>query len=342
MITVSEIAKKAGVSATTVSLCFQKDSRISEKTRKKVLDIASNHGYFPNKIAQMLRCGESNLIGIVVSESDTPFMQDIVTNAEKVLSENGYNVMIFSTYREIEREREVLTAAMEFKARGLIVTACERDDPELISISKSGLPLVCVDSQPKNVKSHLILEDMEGISKMGVNYLLGLGHRKILFLNAWKEHEHFTSFATFNRVCKETLAANNVELGGKYFKNAGLYVKDGFKAVTEALWDGLDFTAVFCISDNVAVGAIDALEEKGKKIPTDVSVLGIDDSEIAKLKRISLTTIGTSYGNTYMHIGEMAADLLIRSIDDETYPLKEIIMLPKLVERDSCCVVKEL
>ena len=86
MITISEIANLAGVSATTVSLCFKENSRISEKTRKKVLAIASEHGYFPNKLAQVLRGEESNLVGIVVSEFDTPFMQDIVTNAEKYLS----------------------------------------------------------------------------------------------------------------------------------------------------------------------------------------------------------------------------------------------------------------
>jgi len=335
MITVNEIAKLAGVSATTVSLCFKEKSRISENTRKKVLEIASKHGYFPNKIAQILKKGSSNLVGIVVSEFDTPFMQEIVTNAERYLSDVGYKVMIFSTYRDLEKEKEALTQLMEFQACGLIVCACERENDLLSRISKS-LPTVCVDSEPPNVNSHYIIENMTGIVKTGLDYLLSLGHEKILFINGSKKEEHFKSFKLFNDTSKEYLKTKGIELGKKYFINGGIYIKDGYNAIQQALWQNLDFSAVFCISDNVAVGVMEALDEKGISIPEEVSVLGVDDSEMAKLRRINLTTIVTTYGKNYMHIGEMAADLLIKSLRDKDYPLKKIIMEPKLVVRGSC------
>ena len=222
---------------------------------------------------------------------------------------------------------------MEFQACGLIVCACERENEVLSNLS---IPVVCVDSVPPKVNSHYIIEDMDSIVRCGLDYLFSLGHEKILFVNGSENEEHFNSFIHFSKAAKKYMREKGLEPGKKYFVNGGIYIKDGYKAVSQALWQDLDFTAVFCISDNVAIGAIDALEEKGRSVPDQVSVLGIDNSEIGKLRRISLTTVSTYYGDNYMHIGEMAADLLLKSVNNKDYPLKKIVMEPKLVVRGSC------
>ncbi|MHB1459520.1 MAG: LacI family DNA-binding transcriptional regulator, partial [Armatimonadota bacterium] len=120
-VTILDVAKTAGVSPSTVSLCFKGKTRISDSTRKRVLEIAREIGYVPNQFARRLRLGKSKLIVLIVPEIDTPFISDIVTTVEKTLAVDGYHVLVFSTFRNIELEKRAVQAAMELSVEGVII-----------------------------------------------------------------------------------------------------------------------------------------------------------------------------------------------------------------------------
>lgn len=337
-ITVIDVAKKANVSATTVSLCFQDESRVSESTRARVLKAAQDIGYVPNQFARRLRSGKSRLIGLLVAEVYTPFMAEIIAGVERTVIEKGYNVLVFSTFRDIEIEKRLVQAASELKVEGLIVTACEKDNPLLQQLSESSFPTVYLDSFPPKPTCPYVVNDMEAVSRVGTEYLLGIGHRRILLLNGEERSKSFSSFASMERAYKLALEKWRVPLDHQLIRYHGTDLQHGYEGTKNALGDGLDFSAIFAISDNVALGVIECLETHGKRVPQDVSVLGIDNSEISGLSRIGLSTIETYHRTSGKEdMGELAAKALLKIIEEgPDAQVEPVVLKPRLVLRKSC------
>jgi len=324
---------------TTVSLCFQEGSRISEKTRKKVLEAAKEIGYVPNQFARRLRSGKSRLIGLVVTEFDTAFVSDIIAGVERIVAAEGYNVLVFSTFRDIDIEKNVVRAAYEMMAEGLIVAACEEHNSVLQNLSDIDYPIVYVDSIPPKSDGAYVINDMDAIARLGLEYLLSLGHRDILLINGHEIYRAFSSFSKFENTYRSVFASNGIKVREELLRYGGAYIKDGCSAVCSALDDGIDFSAVFAISDMVALGVIEGLERRGLNVPQDVSVIGIDDSEVSSLKRIGLSTIATTISDSSdQNMGVIAANMLLNMLSSENPQTNapSVILKPHLILRDSC------
>lgn len=328
---------------TTVSLCFQEGSRISDKTRKKVLAAAKEIGYVPNQFARRLRLGKSRLVGLVVTEVDTPFVADIIAGVEQTLAAEGYNVLVFSTFRDIQTEKNVVRAAYEMMAEGLIVAACEEKNSVLQNLSNIDYPIVYVDSIPPESNGAYVINDMDAIARLGLEHLLSLGHKDILIINGQEVYRNFSSFLKFDNTYRSVFANNGIKVREELLRYGGAYIKDGCSAISSALDDGVDFSAVFAISDMVALGVIEGLERRGLSVPRDISVIGIDDSEVSSLKRIGLSTIATcSNESGKQNMGVIAANILLDMLSTENSQTstKNVILRPHLVLRDSCIEYK--
>lgn len=324
---------------TTVSLCFQEGSRISDKTRKKVLDAAREIGYVPNQFARRLRSGKSRLIGLIVTEVDTAFAADIIAGVEKTMASHGYNVLVFSTHRNIDTEKKVVRAAYEMMAEGLIVAACEEENSALKRLGNSKYPIVYVDSVPPQPDIKYVINDMNAIAKLGLDYLLDLGHRDILLVNGHQKYRRFSSFSRFEDTYRKVYADRGLQVNEKLLRYSGAYIKDGDRAVCAALDDGARFSAVFAISDIIALGVIDGLESRGYRVPDDISVLGIDDSEVSSLRRIGLSTIATfNLSNHTQSMGTISAELLLKMLtsDASAKDVESVVLTPSLIQRNSC------
>lgn len=337
-VTVADVARLAKVSATTVSLCFQDESRISEKTRRRVLAAAQKLGYLPNQFARRLRSGKSRLIGLLVAEVYTPFMAEIIAGVERTVIEKGYNVLVFSTFRDIEIEKRVVQSACELKVEGIIITACEEKNELLDQLSENGFPLVYLDSLPPTPRCPYVINDMNAITLLGTEYLLELGHQRILLVNGEERSKSFSSFALMERAYCSALRKQRIIPDPQLIRYSGTSIRDGYSAVQQVLAEKIDFSAVFTVSDHVALGVINCLEAHGKKVPDDISVLGIDNNEVSALNRISLTTIETFTKTSGKEdMGMLAAKILLHAIKNGIEATTESIVLkPRLVERLSC------
>jgi len=340
-VTISDVAERAGVSATTVSLSFKKGTRISEATRQRVLKAARDVGYIPNQFARRLRLGRSKLIALIVPEIDTPFISDIVTTVENKLAVDGYNVLIFSTFRDCDLERRAAQAAMELSVEGVIVAACEGENDGLRQMCESECPVVYIDSIPKREgQCGYVINDMTATGCIGTEYLLRLGHRRILLVDGPERHRDFSSFRRIAEAYQATLEKHGLDYDPRLVVSQGLYIDDGFKAVERALDEDVEFTAVFAISDWVALGAIQCIESHGLRVPDDVSVLGIDNSAMAGLNRVNLTTIEmyNPHGNGES-MGDAAARMLLQVLGSgggEAHVCESVVFKPRLVLRGSC------
>jgi len=352
---------------TTVSLCFQEGSRISGKTRKKVLEAAREIGYVPNQFARRLRSGKSRLIGLVVTEADTAFVADIIAGVEQTVAAKGYNVLVFSTYRDINTERNVVRAAYEMMAEGLIVAACEEQNSVLQHLSEIDYPIVYVDSVPPGSKgayvtdatdtitatgeltnepvqfSAYVINDMEAIARLGIEHLLSLGHKDILIINGQEMYKNFSSFSRLENAYRSVYEQNGIKVREELLRYGGAYIKDGCSTICRVLDEGIKFSAVFAISDMVALGVIEGLERRGLRVPNDVSVIGVDDSEVSSLKRIGLTTISTCQNDSgKQNMGVIAANMLMEMLipENSQTQIQNVILKPNLILRDSCKVYK--
>lgn len=303
------------------------------------MQAAKDLGYIPNQFARRLRSGKSKLIGLVVTEMDTAFVADIIAGVEQTLAAEGYNVLVFSTFRDIQKEKKVVRAAFEMMAEGLIVAACEEPNSVLANLVNRKYPVVYVDSVPPAETAACVINDMYAIAELGLRYLLELGHRDILLVNGHEMYRNFSSYARFEQTYRRILGENGIPVNDKMIKYAGAYARDGSVAVQQAIEQGLKFSAVFAISDIIALGVIEGLERRGLHVPDEVSVIGIDDSEVSSLKRIGLSTIATCTSDSgKQNMGMLAANMLLEMLDDpdKRAGVQSVVLDPRLVLRDSC------
>jgi LacI family transcriptional regulator len=300
--------------------------------------VAAQLGYVPNQFARRLRSGKSRLIGLLVAEVYTPFMAEIIAGVESEIVEQGYNVLVFSTFRDIEIEKRVVQSVCELMVEGIIVAACEEENPLLRQLCENRFPLVYLDSRPPLPDCAYVMNDMEAVARLGMEYLLRLGHRRILLVNGEERIKSFSAFAALENEYRAALQESGVAPDDALIRYHGITLRDGYDAVQSALEEGVEFSAVFAVSDHVALGVIECLEAHGKKVPDDVSVLGIDNSEISGLSRIGLSTIETYHKTSGKEdMGTLAAHSLLEMIGQEgSTPAPPIILKPRLVRRHSC------
>lgn len=337
-VTVGDVAEAAKVSATTVSLCFQENSRISAKTRQRVLSVAEKLGYVPNQFARRLRSGKSQLIALLVAEMHSPSIIEIISGVERACIEQGYNALVFNTFRDIEIEKKVVQSACELKVEGIIVMASEEKNERLLQLCESHFPLVYLNSLPPIPDCSHIIYDMEMITKTGMGYLLGLGHRRILLVTSEENSKKFSSFAHFEKAYGKALKKQGIKIDPRLIRYGGTTIEDGRNAVTNVIQEGVDFSAVFAICDEAALGVIEGLEQHGKRVPIDVSVLGIDNISTSALSRIGLTTIEMyNTSSDEKNLGTLAAKMLLRAIGNNgESPVEFLVLKPNLIERQSC------
>lgn len=332
MATIKDIAKMAGVSVTTVSKVINNYPDISQKTREKVNKIIEQENYHPNAIARSLSTNKSHSIGIFFTDHFNsglrhPFFRDIIYGIERTFFQKGYDLILFAnqwgerfSYTEKCKNRNV---------DGAILMGMPRTDPYLDKLINSNIPTVFVDLDliGKNA-SYVISDNITGARK-AVNYLYEIGHRKIGMIMGHRvtkpAQDRLIGFQ--NEIDELNLTYNPKWIVGTEFGENG-----GYLAMKELLKLEDRPTAIFCQGDEIAIGAMKAIEEKGYNVPDDFSLIGFDDIEISRYITPGLTTIRQDK----LTMGRKAAELLLEIINNpyRTYP--PIILPTKLIERDSC------
>lgn len=332
MVNIKDVARKAGVSISTVSYAINNSPKVSPETRKRILKIAEEMNYNPSGLARNLKRKKTEIIGVFLDGIVGPYYNDIVFGVQETLKAMGYGLIV--SIIDKKQKNYGYNLLMERWVDGAIILNASLLPQELtIKISES-VPLVLIDIGPeiliqrKSKQICTFILDNFGGAYLAAEHLIGLGHSKIGYFNGLED-----SFDNQQR--KEgflsALQKSGLELSPKYdlqgrFRSHLAYDVIQRLALEKDLPD-----AIFCANDEMAIGAIKAFDEAGIRVPEDIAIIGFDDISYASMIKPSLSTI--HYDRYKM--GESAVKYIFEMFRG-IYQSEPIKIQTSLVIRDSC------
>lgn len=336
--TIYDIAKYAKTSTATVSrVLSNSDYPVSDELKQRVLDAARKLNYTPNLVGRQLKTNENLDIGIIIPSISNPFYPMLLLGVEDVAREKGYNVFLCNSLRKPENEKKYLSTLFQKQIKGIIISSITKNQVYLKQLQQKGLKIVAFD-QGISLDCCKISFDFYSGGYMAAEHLIELGHRKIAFLSApltrysrIQIYEGFMQCMNDNGInpiqdyiiLSESEEESHDQIyefkNGKYLVNKLLESK---KPVP---------TAIFCINDMTAFGAIQELTKNKIYVPRDISVMGFDNIPTSEMITPSLTTVDQSA----YEMGTLAANMLITNLESSNDKNIEVVLKPKLVARNS-------
>lgn len=331
-VTLEEIAQIVGVSRSTVSRALNDSPLISRNTKRRVKQVADSLGYVPNVLARGLKNEHTELIAVILSSVVNPFVTDIVQGIEDMLERNSYKPIYFDSNGTVEKEIKHIYSARQLKVDGMIIITTQSESSSLSRLLRGGYPVVFLDNIIETDFADYVTVDNYLGAKLAVEYLLSIGHTDIQFIGG-------PTGVYVNERRKEGYvdALKNVGLEPRleWTCKGGFLMEHGYDVACKLIQAGDIASALFCVSDSIAIGVMRAFTEKGIRVPQDVSIVGYDDLPIARYLPISLTSVE----QPKLEMGRVAAERLINRINGslcEDY--QKIVLEPQLIIRETTLV----
>lgn len=336
-ITLKELATIVGLSPGTVSVVLNNTNRadtIPQKTKDKILQAAKEYGYRPHYFARSLRANRSFTIGVIAAELSDGYCAMILNGVESAVSQQGY---FYLNTNHLHRQ-ELLT----HNSQMLI----ERQVEGIITIDtkirfQTDLPIVAVAGHEDLPGVTNVVINHQTAAELGIEHLYSLGHRKIALI---KGQEFSADTQIRFETIMEAAAKRGITIDEKHIvqlEGINPSPEVGYTAAKKLLAKTKDFTAIFAFNDMSAIGAIRALQDAGRRVPEDVSVVGFDNIYFAEFNSPSLTTIR----QPLFEMGELAAETLLKKLsksnNGENIP-QTLSVEPELIIRNSTSKVRQL
>ncbi|MHB1485450.1 MAG: LacI family DNA-binding transcriptional regulator [Saccharofermentanales bacterium] len=305
--TIKDVAAKANVSVATVSRVINNDASVSPSTKENVLKIIRDMDYSPNILGRHLRKSHTKNVLVMIPSISNQFYSKIITRIESVARKSGYTTLLCMSHNDRELELKYLEMLVTRVVDGMIFLTSQLTASEIEDIS-SKHPVVQCCEYIEGSNTDIVSIDNETAAFDAVSSLAGMGHRSIAFFGA---KERYTSAVLRENGYLRALASHGIRIDSSLIFHDGYSYLSGQNMVMEMLRLKEMPTAGFCISDSIAIGCIRKLIEKGIKVPDDFSVIGFDDTSIAKMYCPSISTVAQPQAD----IGEMAMDLLVRRMN---------------------------
>jgi DNA-binding LacI/PurR family transcriptional regulator len=308
-VTVKDIAKKAGVSHSTVSRALHSNPLISEETKQRIQQIAVDLGYLPSAAARTLKTNRSQVLGVVLSSIDDPFFSEILQGIEEIIQSSGYSLFIAAAHRDPAREREIVQTMVEHRTDGVIICSTSFSEERSRQFLRYGVPIVVVNNQAvEDFRYSIYHDDVDG-SRQVTRHLIELGHTRIAYIG-----NSASGRTTLDRLTgfRQEMESAGLAVPAEYLHEAsgggtddGLSVAEHFLSLPERP------TALVCYNDMVAIGVMKGLQQAGICVPEDISITGFDNIVFSAYTNPPLTTLD----QPKRFIGEEAARLLLELLD---------------------------
>ncbi|MBU3108787.1 LacI family DNA-binding transcriptional regulator [Clostridium gasigenes] len=332
---INDIAKLSGVGVGTVSRVINNHSQVSDKTREKVQKVIDDNNYVPNNSARILKMNNTKNIGVLVRGVFNPFFSEIIDTMRKDIEKAGYFMVLHQSDLGDSKEElnDIIAFIKESKLQGLIYLGAQIEGLDNETFKRLKIPLIFTSANTvydENIDTFsTITIENDKSAYTGVNYLIKKGHKEIAIILG-DENDRGISKKRFEGYLK-ALGDNNI-MFKEYNVIYGEYGYEGSYIKTkELLNNNPKVTAIFAISDIMAVGAAKAITDKGLVPGKDISLMGFDGMDITKYYTPSITTIEQPKKEIAVFTTKVLFDMLKGECGN-----KHLILETKLIERDSC------
>lgn len=331
MATIKDVAKKAGLSVSTVSRYLNNHPYISDDKRERIKKAMDELNYTPSSVATQLRSKKGTMIGILVSRITNPFFSYLVDSIERQVKQHGYNVLIMQTYDDKNAEIRMLEMLKQQVIAGLIMCSVE-GDPTIIESYQEFGPIVLCNEQISSSTIPQVFTNQEKATYDATNYLITKGYRKIAYCTGGSltRGGHGNARTSgFEKALTESQLPMKIDW---IFKQVHTN-KDGQQIANKilALPKENRPDAIFTSSDEVASGILQMMIKAGKKIPEDLAIMGFDNQPFTALLTVPLTTIAQPVAA----LGKESTNLLIALLEDRNYQIDDSELNLELIIRES-------
>lgn len=334
-VTIKDIAKLANVSTTAVSMALNDQPGVSSKTREKILAIAKKLDYQPNFIAKSLISRHTYTIGLILNSITDPFFPELAKGVEEEANRRGYNLLLCNTNRDLKAEKHAIDMLRSKGVDGILLATVMKDDPHIAPLLRERFPFVLVnrfsmDPALENQVDYVVLDNHRG-GYTGMQHLYRLGHDRIAIIAGAAD----TSTAVLRtNGALQALSDCGLEQDPALIVEGGYQRQKAYQAAQKLMAIKRPPTAYFAQDDYMAIGVRQALLEQGLRIPEDVAVMGFDDTDVASIAGVDLTTISQEK----YEMGALGARILIDKVE-KSGPrgmVNQVILEARLVIRKSC------
>ncbi len=331
-VTIADVAREAGVSLMTVSRAINNKDGISQETRTHVLEVIQRLGYRPSGVARSLVTRRTASIGLVVPDISNPYFSGIAHGVAEIANHQGLSVLLGDTQENPEQEIELLAVLEEKQVDGIIMAAPRMTSDQILPHLARHQNVVVVNrhfpsSCDFSAAGYVINDDCFG-GELATGHLFSRGHRRIGFLAGPR-----SSFGSQQRMIgyRGLLERAGIPVEPELIRYCPPTVKGGLEALLALVETARNITAVFAFNDMVAIGAIQAAAQLGRRVPDDLAIVGYDDIPMATWVTPMLTTCRAPFEE----MGRIATKLLVERLRDCKQECKNIVLQPELIVRAS-------
>ncbi|SFF43588.1 DNA-binding transcriptional regulator, LacI/PurR family [Curtobacterium sp. YR515] len=316
--TIYDVAARAGVSKSLVSLVLQRSPRVSQQRRDAVLKAIQELDYRPSTAAVSLAGTRSRTIGVVLDDFRNQWFVDLLTGLREALQDQGHRLVVADRFLNTGLDASPVEGFLSMRVEGIVIAG----EPDTDLAIPASTPLVIAGGRVAIPRADTVANDDRAGGAMAAEHLLALGHTRLGFVGASSaaSDERRTGFSAGVDGRAEV---TTVVLPGEPTEEAGS------RALAQLLDAHPEVTAVFAANDVMALGALSELAERGLRVPEDVSVMGYDDTPLAATRYVGLTSID----DRSVEIGRGAGERLLARIADPTSAATEVLVEPRLVAR---------
>jgi LacI family transcriptional regulator, fructose operon transcriptional repressor len=328
MVKIKDVADAAGVSTATVSRVLANKPHVRQEVKARVMEVVKALNYRPNRVARSLRSRQSTIIGLIVSDIENPFFQQVGRAVEDAAHEQGYSVMLCNNDEDPEKEQRYLHLIRDENLAGIILSPTRQTADDFLATSELNIPMVVIDRRVSSGEVDNVTIDNVQAARTITTHLIEHGYGRIGAI--------FGIGSTTGRERREgfvqALKAHDLQPSTDLVKYANPREDDGYKTTLKLLQLHEPPEAIMTSNSLLAAGALRAIRESKKVIPEEVAFASFDETTWAKLVEPALTVIEQP---TY-EIGRTATELLLKRIKDPKLSHRDVILKAKLIIRHSC------
>ena len=335
MFTIKDLARESGYTVATVSRALNDSPLVAEDTRAKILKVAEEHGYIPNALAKNLVKKSASTVCVIVPDIVNPYFPLIVKAVQDTMQTEGYLTIVCNSDWKESNEFSLVRLMCAQRVGGIVMDPSSDDSYRRIQKAGIEIPIVFVGNRTEDNISSVLVDNYAAMFTV-VEYLAGLGHRRIALIGGQEE-------TYVNRLrCsgfRDSMRSNGLQVDERLMIQCKYLSNDGYCAMERRIREGDLPTAVVTINDVIAFGVLECLKNHQIRVPEDISVVGFDDVEFSQ--QLGLTTIH----EPRYKMGEDAAKLLLEIMNKphgrrSAKTGKHILYEPELILRNTCCPPK--